>query len=83
MALACATTAGWVRNVGVVTPGPKSPAVRAPIAPSTLHTWPDWPCCGSHGWKWSVAMTPLKPCRSASSAYAIASDGANCSSIAA
>ena len=58
VALACATTAGCVRKVGVVAPGPKSPRVRSPIAPSTLHTCDDCPARGTHGWKWSVAITP-------------------------
>ena len=78
---ACATTAGCIRNDGVVTPGPKSPVVACPIAPSTLHTNPDWPCDGSHGWKWSLAMVPPNPCCSASAASATASAGGNRSSM--
>ena len=57
--------------------------VRSPIAASTLHTNDDSPCAGTHGWKWSVAMTPRKPCDSASAASATASAGGNRSSIAA
>ena len=83
VAVACATTAGCMRNVGVVTPGPRSPVVRAPIAASTLHTNDDSPCEGTHGWKWSLAIVPRKPCASASAAYSTASAGGKRSSIAA
>jgi hypothetical protein len=48
---AWATTAGWYRNVGAVTPGPKSPRVRSPTAVNTFHTNADCPCAGTHGWK--------------------------------
>lgn len=83
VALACATIAGCQRNVGAVTPGPMSPLVRSPIAVSTFHTNAAWPCAGTHGWKWSAAMTPEKPCCSAYADSATASVGWNCSSIAA
>ena len=65
VAEACATTLGWNRNDGQVTPGPRSPAVRSPIAVSTFQTNGAWPCCGTHGWKWSAAITPVKPACSA------------------
>ncbi len=56
VAAACATIAGWNRNDGHVTPGPRSPRVRSPTAVSTFQTNAAWPCCGTHGWKWSAAM---------------------------
>src|SRR5690606_5808463 len=80
---AWATIAGCHRYDGVVTPGPKSPVVRSASAASTLHTNDDSPCAGTQGWKWSVAMTPVKPCCSAYSASATASAGGNCASMAA
>src|SRR5690554_5477321 len=43
----------------------------------------DSPWAGTQGWKWSVAMTPVKPRCSAYSASATASDGGNCASMAA
>ncbi len=60
-----------------------SPDVRSPSAVSTFHTNADWPCSGTHGAKWSAAITPEKPAASAATAYPITSVGANCSSIAA
>ena len=83
VALACATTAGWNRNDGQVTPGPRSPVVRSPIAARTFQTNDDSPCAGTQGWKWSAAMQPEKPCCSASAVSSTASRGWNCSSIAA
>src|SRR5690554_4962946 len=80
---AWATIAGCHRLEGVVTPGPKSPVVRSARAASTLHTNDATPCAGTQGWKWSVAMTPVKPRCSAYSASATASAGGNCASIAA
>ena len=65
VAEAWATMAGCHRNVGAVTPGPRSPFVRSPIAASTLQTKDDSPWAGTHGWKWSAAITPEKPCSSA------------------
>ena len=60
-----------------------SPVVRSPTAVSTFHTNDACPCCGTHGWKWSAAMQPEKPCSSASAVSDTASVGWNCSSIAA
>ncbi len=83
VAEACATIAGWNLNDGQVTPGPRSPLVRSPIAVSTFHTNGAWPCEGTHGWKWSAAITPRKPAASAATVYSVTSIGPNCSSIAA
>ena len=66
VAAACATIAGWKRKLGQVTPGPRSPRVRSPMAVSTFHTNDASPCAGTHGWKWSAAIDPLNPCCSAS-----------------
>ena len=63
---AWATIAGCIRKLGQVTPGPTSPVVRSPIAVITFQTKAALPCWGTHGWKWSAAMTPLNPARSAS-----------------
>ena len=65
VAEACAITAGCCRNDGQVTPGPRSPCVRSPTAVSRFQTNGAWPCRGTHGWKWSAAITPEKPCSSA------------------
>lgn len=65
VAEAWATMAGCHRNVGAVTPGPRSPVVRSPSAVSTFQTKDDSPCAGTHGWKWSAAIVPEKPCSSA------------------
>src|SRR3954469_3702773 len=81
VAAAWATTAGWKRKLGQVTPGPRSPCVRSPTAVSTFHTKLAWPCCGTQGWKWSAAMQPEKPCCSPSAVSSPASRGWNCSSI--
>ena len=43
VAEACATIAGWNLNDGQVTPGPRSPVVRSPIAVSTFQTNGAWP----------------------------------------
>ena len=83
VAAACATMAGCQRKLGHTTPGPMSPTVRSPTAVSTFQTNADSPCCGTHGWKWSAAMQPEKPCSSAYAVSATASAGGNCSSIAA
>src|SRR5690606_20272372 len=83
VAAACATSAGCCRNDGHVTPGPRSPVVCSANDASTLHTNGDCPCAGTHGWKWSAAICPENPCRSASSAISMASLGENCSSAAA
>ena len=83
VAAACATIAGWNRNDGHVTPGPRSPFVRSPSAVRTFQTNGAWPCWGTHGWKWSAAMTPSKPAASAAAEYPTTSWGPNCSSIAA
>src|SRR5690554_1063803 len=80
---ACATIAGCHRKVGVVTPGPRSPVVRSAMAVRTFQTKELWPWAGTHGWKWSDAITPEKPRCSAYSASATASAGGNCASIAA
>ena len=65
VAEAWATIAGCIRNEGQVTPGPRSPFVRSPSAVRTFQTKAAWPCWGTHGWKWSAAMTPLNPAASA------------------
>ena len=83
VAAAWATMAGCIRNDGQVTPGPRSPFVRAPATASTSQTNEAWPCCGVHGWKWSAAMTPEKPADSARAHRSRTSAGPNCSSIAA
>lgn len=62
---ACATIAGWNLNDGQVTPGPRSPLVRSPIAVSTFQTNGACPWLGTHGWKWSAAITPANPAASA------------------
>ena len=66
VAAAWAMTTGWVRNVGHVTPGPTSPLVRSATAAMNAHTNAALPCCGTHGCRWSAAMTPEKPFCSAS-----------------
>jgi hypothetical protein len=81
VAEAWATIAGWNRKLGQVTPGPKSPSVRSPIAVMTFQTNAALPCWGTHGWKWSAAMLPENPARSASTEYWTTSMGSNCSSI--
>ncbi len=83
VAAACATTAGWKRKLGQVTPGPRSPRVRSPTAASTDQTKLASPCAGTQVWKWSAAMQPEKPCSSARAVYRTASAGANCSRAAA
>ena len=35
--------------------------MRSPMAVSTFQTNGAWPCCGTHGWTWSAAITPVKP----------------------
>ena len=57
--------------------------MRWPTALSTFQTYDACPCCGTHGWKWSAAMVPTNPLRSAVSQSSIISPGANCSSAAA
>src|SRR3954463_11021666 len=83
VAEACATIAGCQRKVGAVTPGPMSPVVRSPRAVSTFQTNAACPCAGTHGWKWSAAITPENPCASACAESSTTSVGWNCSSIAA
>ncbi len=83
VAEAWATIAGCQRKVGAVTPGPMSPVVRSPSAVSTFQTKALCPCCGTHGWKWSAAITPEKPCDSAYAESSTASVGWNCSNMAA
>ena len=83
VAEACATIAGCHRKVGQVTPGPRSPVVCSPSAVSTFQTNDASPWAGTHGWKWSAAIRPRKPCCSANSASLIDSRGENCSSAAA
>ena len=39
--------------------------MRAPIAVSTFQMNGALPCCGTQGWKWSAAMTPVNPAASA------------------
>jgi hypothetical protein len=51
VAEACATTEGWNRKDGQVTPGPRSPAVRSPSSVSTFHTNEACPWVGTQGWK--------------------------------
>jgi hypothetical protein len=65
VAEACATIAGCTLKEGHTTPGPMSPRVRSPSAVRTFHTNWALPCAGTQGWKWSAAMTPLKPWLSA------------------
>ena len=48
--------------------GPDVALVRSPSAVMNVHTNAAWPCCGTHGWRWSAAITPLKPACSASDA---------------
>jgi hypothetical protein len=43
VAAACATTAGWIRTVGQVTPVVTRMLVRTAIAPMTLQTNGLWP----------------------------------------
>ena len=62
--------------------------VEAAIPTTTIfafgsHGLTNCPCCGTHGWKWSAAMTPVNPDASACCASAITSFGANRSSMAA
>ena len=57
--------------------------VRWPRADSTFQTYDAWPCSGTHGWKWSAAITPVKPCCSAATDRSMISVGVNCSSAAA
>src|SRR3712207_5475578 len=57
--------------------------VVAPRAPSQLHTKALWPCSGVQGWKWSEAMTEVKPFSSATLLQRKRSVGWNCSNIAA
>src|SRR5918998_367315 len=57
--------------------------VVAPKEPSQLHTKALWPCSGVHGWKWSEAMTEVKPESSATWLQRSRSVGWNCSNIAA
>src|SRR5919206_956201 len=57
--------------------------VVAPRAPSQLQTKALWPCSGVHGWKWSEAITEVKPFSSATLLHASRSVGWNCSNIAA
>ena len=66
VALAWATMAGCQRNVGTVVAGAEvARRCVSPIAPSTVQTKRRLALRGTHGWKWSVAMTPGKPCGSA------------------
>src|ERR687894_690421 len=57
--------------------------VVAPRAPGQLHTKALWPCSGVQGWKWSEAMTEVKPDSSACLHHLKRSVGWNCSNIAA
>ncbi len=51
VAAAWATTAGWIRMVGQVTPVPTLiRSVVAAIAPMTAQTNGLWPCRSIHGW---------------------------------
>ena len=51
VAAAWASTAGWMRMIGHVTPTATSiVVVRSAIAPSTDHTNGAWPCSSIHGW---------------------------------
>ena len=79
MAANWATTAGLWRYTGAVTPVPIGMrSVACPMAPSSVHAWPEWP--GSHhGWKWSLTLRASKPARSAATAWGTSSLGANCS----
>src|SRR5215218_647902 len=78
-----AIMAGWYRKPGGVTPVPKRRLVVAPRAPSQDHTKALWPCSGVQGWKWSEAMTEVKPLSSATLLHLSRSVGWNCSNIAA
>jgi hypothetical protein len=57
--------------------------VVAPRAPSQLQTKALWPCCGVQGWKWSEAITEVKPFSWATLLHLRRSVGWNCSNIAA
>src|SRR3712207_6825000 len=57
--------------------------VVAPRAPSQDQTKALCPCSGVQGWKWSEAMTEVKPLSSATLLQCRRSVGWNCSNIAA
>ena len=65
MAVACASTAGWMRVVGHVTAVVTVRFVVAAMPPMTDHTKGDSPCRSSQGWKWSEIQTDRKPACSA------------------
>ena len=50
VAAAWASTAGWMRTVGQVTPVPTGRSVACAIAPITDQTNGLWPCSSFHGW---------------------------------
>lgn len=43
-------------------------SVFAAIWPNSTQVFAEWPCDGSHGWKWSLASTKSKPACSAATA---------------
>ena len=80
VAVAWASTAGWMRTVGQVT------AVVTGIrevtwesAPITDQTNGDSPCSSFQGWKWSEIQSPWNPASSAARAWASNSEGPNSS----
>src|SRR3954471_20158477 len=75
VAAAWATTAGWMRRVGQVTPVVTPSPVVAAIAPITDHTNGLWPCSSFHGWLWSEIQSAWKPAASARLARATSSWG--------
>jgi hypothetical protein len=62
---------------------PKRKDVVAPKEPNQDQTKALWPCSGVQGWKWSEAITEVKPDSSATLHHLSKSVGWNCSNIAA
>jgi hypothetical protein len=72
--------AGWIRNVGHVTPVPiLAPSVTVAMAPMTDHTNGLLPCRSVHGWKWSEIMKSANPDSLASCALRTSSGAVNSS----
>ena len=75
MAVAWASTAGWMRRIGQVTAVVTSRPVVAAMPPITDQTNGDWPWLSIHGWKWSEMVTVSNPARSAMRACSTRSRG--------
>src|SRR3954466_2591084 len=71
--------AGWMRNVGHVTPVPMRAGVVAAIAPMTDHTNGLLPWRSVHGWKWSEIMKSQNPASCAPCAKPTSSGAVNSS----